>query len=582
MLFFSITNKGTRRQFTFIVLFFIFCCTYSSGYSAENAMDTMLQVTTSYFKPLQGNLVSVDGKQAIISIGAKNSVKPNMRFQILREEAPFRHPVTKEPIGKLEALVGKLQVKEVREDVSTAEILEGDVREGDTVRISELKIKLLFCQSRDTDWQLSEYYYRKLKDSGRFQLIDTALEPSKPEEVIEEAKRMHADVALYLSTKKTDSETFLVQELYWATDGLKIGSMEIKIDQALTGELSFGEKFFPLEKHPALTQFDVPTSSKLLIMCDVDGDRKQELIFSTGTDLIIYALDRDLHQTLGGTIIKGSTQDHHIWIDSVDLNGNGKDEIIITSMKGSPIISDYESSIMKGADIVSSIYEYDGKEFTLLYQDNVFMRKIGNKLYAQSYSRNLGFDGEVFELRWEGAVKKGDALKLPVSVNIYDFAFFENPMSGRLLLAYDEKGYLTLYDQNSLRLWRSKTSTGGFLTTFRKKAPSPTVDGSEWSVKDRLFPRQNDILYAKRIPFLDIVKGFGYKKSQIRSLQWDGHAMEEQIVIDGVDGTILDYVVTNDNIYILASPVFGIKAANILKGDNPVRKELLIYPLKGM
>ena len=108
------------------------------------------------------------------------------------------------------------------------------------------------------------------------------------------------------------------------------------------------------------------------------------------------------------------------------------------------------------------------------------------------------------------------------------------------------------------------------------------MDGSEWSVKDRLFPRQNDILYAKRIPFLDIVRGFGYKKSQIRSLQWNGHAMEEQIVIDGVDGTILDYAVTNDNIYILASPMFGIKAANILKGDNPVKKELLIYPLKGM
>jgi hypothetical protein len=571
-----------RKQFTCIVLFFILCCTYSSGYTAENAMDTLIHATTSYFKPLQGKIVSVDGKQVMVSLGAKDSVKPNMRFQILREEAPFRHPVTKEPIGKLEALIGKLQVKEVKEDVSTADILEGDVKEGDTVRISELKIKLLFCQSKDTDWQLSEYYYRKLKESGRFQLIDTALEPNKPEEVIEEARRMHADVALYLSTKKTDSETFLMQELYWVTDGLKIGSMETKIDQAVATELSLGEKFFPLEKHQPLTRFEVPTSAKLLNMCDVDGDRKKELIFSTGADLIIYALDRDLLPALGGITIKGSTQDHHIWIDSVDLNKNGKDEIIITSMKGSPVISDYESSIMKGADIVSSIYEYDGKEFTLLYQDNVFMRKIGNKLYAQPYSRDLGFDGEVFELRWEGAVKKGDALKLPGGVNIYDFVFFENPKSGRMLLAYDEKGYFTLYDQNALRLWRSKTSTGDFLTTFKKKAPSPMADGGEWSVKDRLFPRQNDILYVKRIPFLDIVKGLGYKKSQIRSLQWDGHAMEEQIVIDGVDGTILDYVVTTDNVFILASPLFGIRAANILKGDNPVKKELLIYPLKGM
>ncbi len=574
------TTQATRRLFNGILLFFILCCAHTAVCAADSAMDTMLNATTSYFKPVQGKIFAVEGKRVVLTIGAKDSVKAGMRFQILREEAPFRHPVTKEPLGKLESLVGKLQVKEATEDSSTGEIIEGDAKEGDTIRISEIKINLLFCQSRDTDWQLAEYYYRKLKDTGRFQIIDTALETDKPEEVLEEARRLHADVALHLTMKKAEAETLFVQNLYWVSDGLKFGATETKVDTALAKELASGEKFFRMEKAQPLTQFDVPTSAKFLIMCDVDGDGKKELIFSTGRDLIVYALDRDLHPALGGVTIKGSMQDHHIWIDSIDLNKNGKDEIIITSMRGHTVISDSEPT-MKGDDIISSVYEYDGKEFTLIYQDNVFMRKMGDKLIAQSYSRNLGFDGEVFYLQWEGVLKKGDALKLPGDVNIYDFVFFEDPKAGRLLLAYDGSGFLNVYDENAMRLWRSKTSAGDFLTTFRKNAPSAMVDRGEWSVKDRLLFKNKDILYVKRIPFLDIVKGFGYKKSQIRSLLWNGYSMEDSVVIDGVDGTILDYAVTSDNIFVLSSPLFGIRAGNILKGENPVKKELTIYPIKG-
>ena len=580
MLFFSTTNQPIRRLFNGFLLFFIVLWTHSAVCAADSTVDTMLNATTSYFKPVQGKIAVVEGKRVVLTIGVKDSVKPGMRFHILREEAPFRHPVTKEPLGKLESLVGKLQVNDATEDASIGEIIEGEAREGDVIRISETKINLLFCQSRNTDWQVAEYYYRKLKDSGRFQIIDTALETDKPDEVLKEALRLHSDVALHLTLKKAEAETLLIQNLYWVSDGQKFGAMETKIDAALAKELAFGEEFFQLEKDQPLTQFDVPTSAKLLIVCDVDGNGGKELIFSTGTDLIVYALDRDLHPALGGITIKGAKNDHHIWIDSIDLNKNGKDEIIITSMQGYTVISDNEAS-MKSDDIISSVYEYDGKEFALLYQGNMFMRKIGDQLIGQTYSRDLGFDGAVFNLRWEGALKKGDTWKLPADVNIYDFVFFEDAKAGRLVLAYDGGGFLNVYDENGVNVWRSKSRAGDFLTRFKKNAPSAMVDRGEWSVKDRLLSKNKDILYVKRIPFLDMVKGFGFKKSQIRSLLWNGLSMDEGVVINRVDGTILDYAVTSDNIFVLASPLFGIRAGNILKGENPVRTELSIYPIKG-
>jgi len=51
-------------------------------------------------------------------------------------------------------------------------------------------------------------------------------------------------------------------------------------------------------------------------------------------------------------------------------------------MKGYTVISDNEAS-MKSEDIISSVYEYDGKEFALLYQGNIFMRKIGDQLIGR-------------------------------------------------------------------------------------------------------------------------------------------------------------------------------------------------------
>lgn len=560
-------ERKTAKISACIFLLLIACIAHSGANAAETPIDALLEETVSYFKSVRGTVVSVEGKQVILSISDKDAAKKGMRLLILREQAPFRHPVTKEPLGKLESLVGRVQLIKVAGEEILGELVEGEAREGDMARVSEKKIGLLFCQSRDTDWQTSEYYYRRLKENGRFQIIDTGLETVNPDEVLAEARKLNADVALHLSMKRTDRETRLLQDLYWAADGEKIGSTEVTVDDKLAQELSRGDKYFAPVKNQILTQFDVPTSAQLLIICDVDGDGRKELLFSTGSDLIVYALDRDLRVALGGITIKGSAQDRHIWLDAVDLDRDGKDEIIVTSMRGD--------------EAISSLYEFDGNEFVLLFRDTIFMRNVGDKLFAQQYARSTGFDGEVFQIYRERELKKGNPLSLPPGVNIYDFTSFEDPNAGTLFLSHDESGYFSVYDERHQRLWRSVSGTGDFLTSFDKMPSSVMVERGKWSVKDRLFFTQKEILYVKRIPFINIVKGLGYKKSQIRGMQWRGNTMEDRVVIDGVDGTILDYAVTSENIYVLASPLFGISAGNILKGENPVKRYLAVYPLKG-
>lgn len=542
-------------------------CSPVASYADDNPLNKMRDETISYFKPMTGRVVMVEDKKVVVNLGTKDSVKMGMRFKILREEAPFKHPVTKETLGTLESSIGRLEIKEAGPDSSTGIIVEGDAKEGDKVRISEIKVNMLFCQSKGLDWYLADSYYRNLKETGRFNIIDTGLETDEPSKVIEEAKRLHAEVALLLTAKPLGSGTLLIQRLFWVSDGLKFSEMDTKIDVAYAKEMRFGEEFFTLYTEETLLTFDLPFDLRFVTIGDINGNGKQEIILSTGEDINVYALGVDLQPVIGEVCIKGSSLDDHLWLDSIDLNRNGRDEIIITSMKGD--------------DVTSYIYELKDNKFILLYKDNVFMRRIDNGLIAQAYSTAEGFEGDVFKVVWEGEYKKGGTVKLPKGVSIYDFIYIDDPRTGKLVLAYDEDGFLNLYDDMDRKIWGSKSNTGGFLSTFKKSAPSAIVERGEWAIKDRLFLRNREVLLVERIPLLKMVKGLGYRSSKIKNLWWNGLSMEEGVLIDNIKGTVLDYAPTGDKIIVLVSPMFGIKPGNILKGENPLRTVLYIYSIKG-
>lgn len=573
------------RSILFIFsLLFTVCCLLSISYAADNPLNRMRDETLSYFKPLVGKAVTVEGKKIVVNVGEKDTVRKGMRFQILREEAPFIHPVTKEPLGKLESLVGKLEIKEVGPVSSVGEIIEGEAKEGDKIRISEIKINVLFCQSKNTEWHLSDSYYGALKDSGRFNLIDTSMDTDIPSKAIDEAKRLRADVALLLVEKKVDSGAVLTQRLFWVSDGVQFSEVKAAIDTAFSKELGAGEAVFKTSEEGTRQQFDVPFDAKFLSVCDLDGKGKKDIVLATGKDVRVYTLGGDLQPAFGGIRITGSIIDNPLWLDCADLNKDGKDEIIVTTMKTVSRAGDPEQlSASRGdSNVTSYIYELKGSDFVLLYKDNVFMRKIDSGLIAQGYSAAEGFSGDVYNVIWNGKYKKGDSLRLPKGVNVYDFIYFDDPRAGRLLAAYDNYGFLNVYDGQNKRIWRSKTDTGGFLTAFKKKAPAEMIDKDEWSVKDRLFLKNGQILSVNRISLVNMIKSLGFQKSQIKNLWWNGLSMEEGVLIDNIKSTLFDYTVVGDEIIVLASPLFGVKAGNILKGENPLKAELYIYKMGGM
>jgi hypothetical protein len=536
----------------------------SVAFSEEDPMTRLKDETLKFFQPVSGRITRVDDNKILMDIGLENGIKPGMRLNILSEGEPFIHPVTKEVLGKVELLSGKAEVKEVREENSVGALVNGNAKTGDQVRISAAKIKLMFCQDRNIDWYLADDLYRKLKDSGRLEMTDTALETADESAAISEARRLGAEVALMVSSKEADNGTIVTGKLLWVSDGSVFFDTEIRFDMAYSKELKFGEAYFTPNAGEALLMYNLPFGARLLATGDFDGDGKQEIMLSTGKDARAYQPAVDL-QFLWE--ITGKVSDDHLWIDAIDLNRNGKDEVVLT--------------MRRNGEIFSAIYELEGTEFRKLWEGEYFLRRSGTGLIAQAYSAADGFTGDVMSLGWDGDYKTGEKIRLPKEMNIYDFVLIEGTNKENMVFGYDEAGFLNLFDAKGLRLWRSAAETGGFLSRFKKESPVVFLDRGEWAVKDRLVPRNREVLAVHRVPLLEQAKGMGYKSSKIKSYWWNGFSMEESILVDDIKGTLLDYTFAGDKMIVLTSPFLGVKFGNLWKGENPLVTVLHIYSVKG-
>ncbi len=88
----------------------------------ERLMDSLAESFKKEF-PLEGYVVMVSGKRAMIDLGRINGVEPGMRFFALRKGAPVRHPVTGRMLAGEDIRIGEMVVQNVEREASWAEIV---------------------------------------------------------------------------------------------------------------------------------------------------------------------------------------------------------------------------------------------------------------------------------------------------------------------------------------------------------------------------------------------------------------------------------------------------------------------------
>lgn len=562
-----------------------------SGAALANAPDplqVLLDEAASYFRPLKGAVLSVEGERVLSDLGPESGAIVGMRVNVLRDSGMYSHPLTGVPIGHMETPVGVAEVISVSSggvelaNSGGAELtlISGEAQQGDTLRVSASKLRVLFHQGVDVSWSLSEEYYGVLKQTGRFDLVDSRLGSTPDPLVAEEARGVGASVALVLSEVTANNATALRQKLLWAEDSRVFSDTEVVLEPDFMRDLVFGDDMFVPKKEELLTSYELPFRATLITSGDVDGDGQTELLMSTGRDIVFYRPGIMLEPALGGQDIKGQISDKHLWLDTLDINADNKDEVIVT--------------VMNNENISSRIYEFNEGTFTLLHEWDFYTRAVKGRLYGQKPSHTGGYTGPVFEINPAGRGAEGEAAAteeaaLPENINLYDFSF----VSGRgvvsesdedLLLVFDDKGYLNLYGpETGVLLWRSAEDFGGIPRTFKKTLGTVMTDRGNWFVKDRVFTSGSSALVLQRIPFVNMARGIGYKNSRLKALRWNGTSMQEQPLVHYVPGNAVDFTVTGGFVYVLSSGKFDIKKApGMLKGMSIFGHKLYAYPLKGV
>ncbi len=572
------------KRILIIFIFLHWSIILSDSRSSENPLQSLSDNTVTFFKPLNFKITKVEENRVFIQSDMNSGIREGMRMDIVRTGQMFYHPVTREPLGQLEKRVGKAEIIGVNGDTAIGVVLSGEPLTGDKVRITRSKIKSLFYQHKTVDWHLGDAYYRELKDTNRFELFDTSLQTDDMELIFDEARKLGAEIIIYLEGESRKFDTILKQRLFWVEDKKEIYDETIYVTLDFIKEKKFGSEFLLTTGNEPILTYNLPRSSELIAIGDLDGDDKEEILLDSSTRVQVYEPAVDLHEMWE---LKGSKMDEHIYLDTIDLNKNGRDEVIITVSRDYNEIDEIGSDDMTVSPskstldaIHSYIYELEENAFKLLWETRGFLRVFNGNLLTQDYSKTGGFDGKIFTVIWDGNYRKDKPFPITHGINIYNFVTIQTADHEEFFLFYDKNNFLNLYSKDGLPLWRSKKNLGSFIREFKRESPTVMVDRGKWHVSDKMYAFQNEVMVVKRIPITEKTVSLGYKTSQLKKFWWNGLSMEEGILIDKIYGGILDYAFYKGKVYVLSRPPFGIKAKNILKGDNPLITFLFVYPIK--
>ena len=553
----------------------------SVDHSVYKARDSVL----GYFMPANGDIIAMEGGLVKVRPADDVHFKKGMRFSVFREGAPFYHPVTNELIGNAEDSVGRIEItgEDAVDGAYTGAVIRGDVRAGDKARISSSRMRLAFFQDRKADWSVSETFYDALKDSGRFEIVESYAPDHAAVTASRLARELGAEAALLFSTPVMNGKRSINIKLYWAEDAGLVGEIEEE-GQVAAGTPAPDDEFISgiINEAKPWRTFSLP-GGLLIAMGDVDGNGTDEFAVSDGRDIRIYSVKEDFRELWN---IKGRGDGSHLSLDILDVNNNGRAEIFVTSAINAGKITTDDGDISKDEIQVNSfVLEYDPSAGYKRIDEDMpyFLRVLGKTLLMQRFSSGKIFSGPVYNGEWDGRhYGPAAVLGLPAAANIYGFAFVDWKNDGRSdVMTYDDKGYLCLYDDNGSMKWKSDKSYGPFTFSFESRTRSLVNPVMKWSVRGRLAVvktgRGQDVVAVRREPVVSMLPGLGANKAEVYSLWWDGSVMDEKLIMDEIYGAVTDYWIQGRELFLVARAGLSTFLNRIREGEFSGNSILFYY-----
>lgn len=540
----------------------------------EDPVNKARDAVLGYFVPVSGTVEDVDGEMVRVKLEGERDIPGKVRLNVFREGEPFYHPITNEKIGNTEFFVGRIEIKG-KEDggLYIAGLKSGKAETGDRVRLASSRIKLAFFQDRKSDWALSEVFYNGLKESGRFEILESYTPSYEPEKLSKLARDLGAEAVLLFSTPVSDEKKVINIKLFWPGDTTMFAEIEEELDHEIDMAVP-GDEFLSvdlIQREPWST-YNIE-DGRIMAMGDINNNGELELVISDGNNIKIYSQKRGMREEW---LIEGSPSERHLSIDVLDMNNNGYAEVFVTTM-----ISEREMR--------SFVLEYHPSGVVKKIKDNIpyFLRVSGNRLLMQKSGFINKFSGPVYEgIFQDGEYRPAAPLNLPEGLNIYGFTHVDWQESGKShLLTFDDKGFLHLYDEAGNSIWNSGESYGKPDISVERAQIVLGDLSEEWFIRARLIAiktdRGQEVFVVKKIPEVKIMPGLGYKEAEVYSLWWDGGTMDIKPVLKGLPGRVSDYSIAGNKLFLIVRGNMLAFLKNSVAGKFSKGSMIYYYNIKG-
>ncbi len=556
-----------------------------SGF-AESARVVAERLAAS-FPRVEGLVIGFEGGQVLIDRGTAEGVFQGMELDVFREGEEFKHPLTREILGRLDKDLGMVRVLHVHERYAEATVIKkaekAGFRKGDRVRVSMARMIVAFPNvdvegvsgvgARSMTKELAAALVR----TGRFELIE---ERQLRSMLLADKNLRAGELADPLMLKQLSDkgkiQTLLLSRLTPSADGM---SLDVQAYSTLTGNAivlasaqvkpgtithdkpSRGPQPAVAARPAVLTPADtskpaiasLPSSSRppvapipsehvvlepafdgsmmAMAVADLEGDGKSELLLAGADRLLAFRIDGSHLRPLAEYSLSGKGT--VVTLEANDVTGDGGAEVIMTlSHKGR-----FHALVFQWAD---------GKLRPILEIPDLVLRPLSSngktpQLFGQSVVPGDQTAKPIHQYTWDGRnFHPGPALDVPAGVLLLEFMMADLGGDGAVRLATFKVGTtLEVRSQTGDPIGSYKVSEEA-MTPKNRAGPRILIE------KERVGERPQIILQREQEAGVRLPRWWtGSKAVSVIVLTWDGAQFHEVREIPVSDGALADYAVAD-------------------------------------